>query len=250
VAIENTRLYESEREATRQLRLTQEQLLHTERLAALGEMSAKVAHEINNPLGIIKNYLQLITRAIGRNIEATGYVTIVGEEINRIAGIVRELLDFHRPRGLEFRPTNLPELVDSVLALMERQIKSRGVEVLRDFPARCPEVMAAPEGLKQVFINIIINACDAMSGGGKLSIAVKSSDKLLRTTFSDSGPGISPELIPRIFEPFFTTKDPGKGTGLGLSVCYGIVNKHGGTITFHNTDRGGCFTIDLPVPIK
>ncbi|HOP07536.1 MAG TPA: ATP-binding protein [candidate division Zixibacteria bacterium] len=247
VAIENTRLYEAERQATHQLRSAQEQLLTTERLAALGEMSAKVAHEINNPLGIIKNYLQLIRRTVGRNVEAVNYADVVGEEIDRIAGIVRELLDFHRPRGLEFKPTDLAALVTSVLKLMERQIKSRSIEVTRTFPQDCPMVKASPEGLKQVFINIIINACDAMPDGGRLGVEIKAEGKRVELMFCDTGPGIEPEMIPRIFEPFFTTKDPGKGTGLGLSVCYGIIKKHGGSIRYENTSQGGCFTIELPL---
>jgi len=246
VAIENTRLYESEREATDQLRSAQDQLLHTERLAALGEMSAKVAHEINNPLGIIKNYLQLIKRAVGRNIEATNYADVVGQEIDRIAGIVRELLDFHRPRGLSFEATSLPEIVQGVLLLMERKIDARSIEVCTQFPDDCPKVMASKDGLKQVCINIIINACDAMAKGGKLGILIENLQDKLKLVFCDTGPGIEPERIPRIFEPFYTTKEPGKGTGLGLSVCYGIIKKHGGSISYQNTDEGGCFTIELP----
>lgn len=246
VAIENARLYAAEKMATRQLREAQEQLVQTERVAALGEMSAKVAHEINNPLGIIKNYLQLIRRAESHNVEATNYVDVVSEEIDRIAGIVRQLLDFHRPGGLKFVPVDVCRLIEKVLQLMERKLLSSNIELVKDFRCECPEVSGVPENLKQVFLNIIINAVDVMPDGGRLEVAIRTSPKNVQITFCDTGPGIEPELIPKIFEPFFTTKEPGKGTGLGLSVCYGIIKRHHGSITYRNTDLGGCIQIDLP----
>jgi len=246
VAIENARLYSSEKMAIRQLREAQEQLVQTERAAALGEMSAKVAHEINNPLNIISNYLQLIRRAIPHNVEATGYVDIVSEEIDRIAGIVRQLLDFHRLGKEELVPVDVCELTNSVMKLVERQLAADNIELVRKFPADCPSVCGVPENLKQVFLNLIINAVDFMPDGGRLTVTISDIGQALRVDFSDTGPGIAPDLIPRIFEPFFTTKDPGKGTGLGLSVCYGIIKRHGGSITFKNTDEGGCFQIELP----
>ena len=246
VAIENARLYASEKMATRQLRAAQEQLVHTERVAALGEMSAKVAHEINNPLGIIKNYLQLIRRAEAYNVEVTNYVDVVSEEIDRIAGIVRQLLDFHSPHGLKFTPIDICKLVEGVLRLMERTFTSKNIELVKNFCGECPMVSGVAENLKQVFLNIIINAVDAMPDGGRLEVTITSTSNNIQITFSDTGPGIESELIPRIFEPFFTTKEPGKGTGLGLSVCYGIIKRHHGSITYRNTDGGGCFMIDLP----
>ena len=246
VAIENARLYAAEKMAARQLREAQEQLVQTERVAALGEMSAKVAHEINNPLGIIKNYLQLIRRAESYNVEVTSYVDVVSEEIDRIAGIVRQLLDFHRPRGLKFVPVDVCRLVERVLQLMDRKLLSSNIELVKDIRCECPMVSGVPENLKQVFLNIIINAVDVMPDGGRFKVAIRTSPRNVQITFCDSGPGIESELIPRIFEPFFTTKEPGKGTGLGLSVCYGIIKKHRGSITFRNTEVGGCFQIDLP----
>ena len=246
VAIENARLYSSEKMAIRQLREAQEQLVQTERAAALGEMSAKVAHEVNNPLNIIGNYLQLIRRAMPYNIEATGYVDIVSEEIERIAGIVRQLLDFHRSGTEELAPVDVCRLVNSVLRLVERQLAASNIELIRKFPTDCPSVLGIPENLKQVFLNLIINAADFMPEGGQLEVAITPLSESLQMTFTDTGPGIAPELIPHIFEPFFTTKEPGKGTGLGLSVCYGIIKRHGGSITFKNTRNGGCFQIELP----
>jgi signal transduction histidine kinase len=247
VAIENARLYEAERKAREQLRAAQEQLVVSERLAALGEMSAKVAHEINNPLAIIKNYLLLIRRSLGDKTETGRFVDIVGQEIARIARIVKELLDFQRPNAMVSQKVDVVRLIDDVLLLVGQQLETSRVEVVRRFALECPAIEGSPDNLKQVFLNLIINACDAMKNGGRLEIAVEPVGKMLTIRFSDTGPGIPVDVIPKIFEPFFTTKPPGQGTGLGLSVCYGIIKKHGGSITFNNTDSGGCFEIRLPV---
>jgi two-component system sensor histidine kinase HydH len=246
VAIENTRLYEAEKKASQQLRAAQEQLVHSERLAALGEMSAKVAHEINNPLGIIKNYILLIRKAMGVNQEAASHTEILSQEIERITRIVKELLDFHRPKGLDFQRVDTAMVLGDILLLMERQMESRRIRLVKRFAPDCPRVEGSPENLKQVFLNIIINALDVMNKGGSLEVRVTCEGNEVVVQFSDTGPGISPDIIPRIFEPFFTTKEPGKGTGLGLSVCYGIIKQHGGSITYRNTDDGGCFEIRLP----
>lgn len=250
VAIENTRLYEAEKKATKLLRTTQEQLVQSERLAALGEMSAKVAHEINNPLGIIKNYLLLADKAVGDNKEAIEYTGIVSDEIDRIAQIVRELLDFHRPKGFDIKKIDVAKVVSDVLHLAQRQFEISNIILTKRFDPKCPKVNASPENLKQVFLNLIINAIDVMEKGGKFEVSVLSKKTEVYITFSDTGPGIPAEQIPRIFDPFFTTKSPSKGNGLGLSVCYGIIKKHQGSINFKNLKTGGCFEIRLPAVIS
>ncbi len=250
VAIENARLYEAEKAATQQLLAAQHQLVHTERLAALGEMSARVAHEVNNPLGIIKNYLLLIKRAAAGNVEAGNYLEIVGQEIDRIARIVRELLDFHRPEKAASQPVDVLTVIEDVLVLMDRQFENTRIEVVREFVSNLPLVMGSPENIKQVVLNIVLNACDAMTDGGRLTIRAGRVKHGIHISFCDTGPGIPPEIIPRIFEPFFTTKEEGKGTGLGLAVCYGIIKRHGGTITYKNTEVGGCFEIVLPAVVE
>jgi len=247
VAIENSLLYESEKETSAQLRKAQQQLVVTERLAALGEMSAKIAHEVNNPLGIIKNYLLLINRTAGSQLTDSGYLDIVSQEIDRIARIVKQLLDFYRPAAVDQGRIDLPPVIDDVLTLMERQLQKCAVKVEKEIEAELPAVYGSVENLKQVFINLIINACDAMSDGGQLTISGRKIGDTVHLHFCDTGPGIPSEIIPRIFEPFFTTKDSGKGTGLGLSVCYGIIKKHGGTITYKNIESGGCFEVTLPI---
>ena len=250
VAIENARLYEGEKMAAMQLRNLQQQLVQTERMAALGEMSAKIAHEVNNPLGIIKNYLLLIRRTTEEQPEAIKHVGIVEQEIDRIAGIVRQLLDFHRPKPPVFSRVNLKSIVTDVLELMERPLGSNDIKVEALFAPDLPDVLGASDNLKQVFLNLVINARDAMPEGGKLEICAGLDNGMVRVTVCDTGPGIAPEIQSRIFDPFFTTKEPGQGTGLGLSVCYGIIKYHNGSISFRNTEHGGCFEIHLPAVRK
>jgi len=250
VAIENARLYEAEKRAARQLQSAQQQLLHTERLAALGEMSARVAHEVNNPLGIIKNYLQLISRSSAGSVETGNYVGIVGHEIDRIAGIVRELLAFHRPQRPAYEEIDVKALIEDVCTLMSRQFDKLGVELTPDLEENLPTVHGSPENLKQVLLNIMLNAADVMPNGGAFRIELKRCRDSLEIHFFDTGPGIKPEHIAHIFEPFFTTKELGSGTGLGLSVCYGIIKRHQGTIKYNNTKDGGCFTVTLPTEWK
>lgn len=248
VAIDNARLYQAERTATQQLRAAQQQLVQAERLAALGEMSAKVAHEVNNPLGIIKNYLLLLRRVAGDAPQTSQYSDVISQEIDRIARIIRQLLDFHRPDRIPYQRSDVTDVMNQVILLMKPQLDRFGIEVIRDYKPQLPRVLASPEGLKQVFMNLIINACDACQNvGGRLRIEIGPEEGLLVIRVSDTGPGIETEHIPHIFEPFFTTKDPGHGTGLGLSVCYGIIKRHQGSITYRNTAEGGQFKISLPV---
>jgi signal transduction histidine kinase len=250
VAMENARLYEAEKRAIAELQSTQEQLVHTERLAALGEMSAKIAHEINNPLGIIKNYLMLIGKARQDTAQSHKYLEIVGSEIERITGIVRELLHFHKPQSIDFQKINVLNVLENVLAFLNPQLERSNIKLEKRFAPDCPEVEASAEGLKQVFINVILNAVDAMPDGGTIEVIASKHQGDLRIQIKDNGPGVSDEMLPRIFEPFFTTKEEGKGTGLGLSVCYGIIKKHQGVIDFKNLESGGCIEIILPSKMK
>lgn len=250
VAIENARLYEAEKMATTALREAQQQLLQTERLAALGQMSASIAHEVNNPLGIIKNYLLLVRRTIQESPQSLGHLSVVEQEIDRIATIVRQLLEFHRPKPMVLDPVDLAAVINDVLSFMGRLLESAGVEVVRDYQGESFVVMGSADSLKQVFLNLLINARDAMSEGGKVTIRVRRHQEQVITEVADSGPGVSPEVSSHIFEPFFTTKEVGKGTGLGLSVCYGIIKSHNGSITFRNLNPGCCFEISLPAAQK
>ncbi|MBK7142568.1 MAG: GAF domain-containing protein [bacterium] len=246
VAIENARLYEAEKMATTALREAQQQLLQTERLAALGQMSASIAHEVNNPLGIIKNYLLLIRRSIAENPSSMGHLGVVEGEIDRIASIVRQLLDFHRPQPMEMNRVDLNAVIEDVLSFTGRLLESAGVEIEQRLPHGPYIVMGSVDSLKQVFLNLLINARDAMPDGGKVILQGRRTDHQVVIEVCDTGPGIPADVAAHIFEPFFTTKEVGKGTGLGLSVCYGIIKSHNGSITFRNLNPGSCFEITLP----
>ncbi len=250
VSIENARLYESESEALNKLQKAQELLLQTERLAALGELSAKIAHEVNNPLGIIKNYLVLIRRNEAGGEGNSEYLDIVSQEIDRIAAIVRQLLDFHRPRVIRFIPIDIGQVLNEVVSLVGRQMNDAGITIDVKIKKEMPLIMAWPDGLKQVFLNLLINARDAIKGGGQVTIEAGADEMTVTIHFRDTGPGIEERHIPHIFEPFYTTKEQTGGTGLGLSVCYGIIKNHGGSIEYCNTGPGGCFIVRLPIEQK
>jgi len=249
VAIENARLYEGEKAANEQLWAAQQQLVQAERLATLGEMSAKIAHEVNNPLGIIKNYLLLLKRAAADPQKSHEYVEIVSQEIDRIARIVDELRKFHRPSGVEFTFLDVREVLEAILALTSRQLQASGIEVVRHIPHDQLTVNGNSDHLRQVFLNLILNARAAMEKGGRLTVELQRQDTRVLIRFVDTGPGIDEEIVPKIFEPFFTTKGE-SGSGLGLSICQGIIKSHKGSITFRNASPGGCFEIVLPLVVK
>jgi signal transduction histidine kinase len=250
VAVENARLFDSEKEALEQLRRAQLQLVQAEKLAALGQLSARVAHEVNNPLGIIKNYLLMMRDDLVAQEQPTDNLEIVTEEVDRIAGIVRQLLDMFKPRHDGFTETDIETVIDETILLLSLHAQKGKIDIIKRFTAPLPRVHASAEQLKQVFLNLMINACDFMPGGGRISISGEAAERTLRLSFADTGPGIAAENLDKIWEPFFTTKAAGKGTGLGLSVCESIIRAHGGQITAANDrDNGGgaCFTIKLPL---
>lgn len=248
VALENARLYESEKNALEELKIAQDQLVISERQAAIGELSARIAHEVNNPLSIISNYLHLCHRNMHNIDQAHEYLEIVNQELSRIARIVRQLLDFHRPHKAEKVPLSPVQIIEDVLTLVGRQLEDKNFLIDTTFPEKMPTIIGSPDQLKQVFLNLIINAKDAMPGGGRLKIVVENHDNKIKIIFTDDGPGITEDILPRLFEPFFTTKGEGAGTGLGLSVCFGIIQEHNGRIEADNDpDAGGRITIWLPV---
>jgi signal transduction histidine kinase len=246
VAIENARLYEAEKSANEQLWAAQQQLVQAERLAALGEMSAKVAHEVNNPLGIIKNYLLLMKRSRDDTERVNEYAGIVSQEIDRIALIVDELRKFHRPSRMEFSKVDIREVLESTLGLAARQLQGSGIEIERRITRERLFITGNTDHLRQVFLNLILNARSAMEKGGRLTVVLERRPGQVFIRFHDTGSGIPPDVVPHIFEPFFTTKGE-HGSGLGLSICDGIIKSHKGSITFNSEAGGGCFDILLPL---
>jgi len=251
VAVENARLFESEKQAYIQLSRTQRQLVESEKLAALGQLAARGAHEVNNPLGVIKNFLELLYQSSGGSEQMANYVNVLREEVNRIAKIVRQLFEFYHTHSIEKSAISVTQVLDEIIFFISTQLQANKIEINRNYPTRLPSIWASAEQLKQVFLNLIMNACDFMPDGGQIEIHGYAQDELVVLEFSDNGPGIAEEAFSKIFEPFYTTKKDGAGTGLGLSVCYGIIQNHGGTITAKNRPKGGAvFTIALPIFVE
>ncbi|MCL4236821.1 MAG: response regulator [Anaerolineae bacterium] len=232
-------------ERTDELRSAQAALLQSEKLAALGRLAAGIAHEVNNPLQPILNTLEVAIEDIasGQPVDPQS-LRIAEQEVQRIKGIVTRLLGFARPSAGEMIPVDLSALVEEVILLTQKQLEHMDIRVsssLQDVPP----VLGTPAQLKQVLLNLVLNAAQSMSGGGDLSIEVYPEGQGVALAVLDTGIGIEDESVGRIFEPFYSTKS--EGTGLGLSVTYGIVQGHGGTIHVRSqTGEGSQFTVWLP----
>jgi two-component system NtrC family sensor kinase len=245
--IEKVQLYEETCRAYEDLRRTQEQLLQSEKMSAVGQLIAGVAHELNNPLTAILGYAQLLEGA-GLDHGSADYVHKLFKQAQRTHRVVQNLLSFARQSKPQKREVDLRKVLEESLTLREYDLKVNNVSLECEIPADLPSVVADPHQLEQVFLNITNNALDAMvegSGGGALKVRVFQKDAWVWVEFDDSGPGIKDPS--RIFDPFYTTKSVGKGTGLGLSICYGLVKEHGGEIAARNREGGGA-TIAIRLP--
>ena len=237
--IEKVQLYEETCRAYEDLRRTQEQLLQSEKMSAVGQLISGVAHELNNPLTAILGYAQLLDGA-GLDPRSADYVRKLFKQAQRTHRVVQNLLSFARQRKPQKQEVDLRKVLEESLTLREYDLKVNNVSLEREIPDDLPSVVADPHQLEQVFLNVINNALDAMvegSGSGVLKVRVFKKDAHVCVEFDDSGPGIKDPS--RIFDPFYTTKSVGKGTGLGLSICYGIVKEHGGEIVARNREEGG-----------
>jgi len=232
-------------ERTKELRAAQAQLIQTEKLAALGRLAAGIAHEVNNPLQPILNCLEDTIEDLERDhpIDPRG-LRIAEQEVQRIKGIVSRLLDFARPSTSEKHPVELAALVREILVLTRRQMERANIQIeTRLHPVR--PVLGSPAQLKQVLLNLILNAAEAMEGGGKLAVEIFPDNNGAVFAVTDTGTGMDKDTLEHIFEPFYSTK--GDGTGLGLSVTYGIVKGHGGEIRVESEiGKGSRFTVWLP----
>ena len=246
VAVENAILYENQKSINAKLRRTQRQLVQSEKLAALGQLSASLAHEVNNPLGIIKNYLHILSQSSEESGENRSNIKTIQEEVNRIARIVRSLLDFSRPEKEDRALLDLSTILKECVSLIEKELVTKKIKIDHDISADLWAVMGDKDQLKQVFLNLLMNSRDFTPEGGEIKVRARNTDSAVNIEFSDTGAGIAKENLSRIFEPFFTTKDEGKGTGLGLWICYGIVQRHGGTIQAKKRSQGTSFLISLP----
>ncbi|MFH1195715.1 MAG: ATP-binding protein [bacterium] len=225
----------------------QEQVDQSEKLAVIGQLAAGVAHEIGNPLASISSLIQILQRKTSDDFLSEQYATIK-ENIDRITKIVRELVDFSRPPSYENQPTQITDVIKTAIGIVKYDKRVKKVQFITEYDYEMPVIKIVPDQLLQVFVNILINALDAMAGQGNISVRSFHDDNFASIEIKDSGCGMTKEVMDKIFNPFFTTKEVGKGTGLGLSVSYGIVKKFNGEILVDSEQgKGSIFTIKLPV---
>ena len=253
VAIDNARLYEDLQQQMGMLEQTQLQLLQSAKLATIGELAAFIAHEINNPLTSVLGYASLLLTETGTDDPKRADIEVIEKEALRARAIVRDLLGYARQTDSAMSYTQVNEAIESVLPLVRQRAEGANVSIQADLDPALPSIMADVNQIKQVFINILNNAIDAMPEGGSVEVAtravtVNGSGPLVEISFQDTGVGIDPQHLEKIFDAFFTTKGAGRGTGLGLPISRRIVERHGGTIEVNSEHgRGSCFTIHLPV---
>jgi PAS domain S-box-containing protein len=232
----------------RELREIQQALLQSEKLAAMGRLTSQIAHELNNPIYGIMNTLELLKTEIPPESKRRRILELSLSEIQRLSEMLRNMLSFSKPEEEKRRPVKIDELIEGILLVMEKQMKESNIQVEASFDSDIPEVMASTNQMRQVTLNILKNAKEAMPKGGTLTVrTAREGNKVLITT-QDTGIGIPEEIRDKIFEAFFTTKQKVKGVGLGLSVCYGIIKDHGGEIRVESEEgKGTTFTISLPI---
>jgi two-component system NtrC family sensor kinase len=236
-------------EMERKLSRTQEQLLQSEKLAAMGRLTSQLAHELNNPLYGIMNTLELMKTEIPPTNKRRRLLDMALSESMRLTDMLRKMLSFSKPDQELRCSVDINTILDEILLLHEKQLREVDIKISADLEEGLPPLWASKNQMRQVFLNMVSNAKDAMPEGGTLSVRTRGSGKQIRVQVADNGTGIKPENLDKIFDTFFTTKvDSERGVGLGLSVCYGFVKDHGGDIQVESTvGEGTTFTIILPV---
>jgi signal transduction histidine kinase/FixJ family two-component response regulator len=244
-ALENARLYSEQLDYVRKVEESQKALLQAEKMAAAGRLSASIAHEINNPLQAVQNCLHLAAREDLPQEKRSEYFNLARAELERLMLTARRMLDFYRPGKSSLEKVDLEEMLQYVLTLMSKQLSEADIKVSVDSQGSIPPIMAVGNQIQQVFINLTLNAADAMPGGGTVRISLRSLHDGVEIMFQDSGKGIPKDKQADVFEPFFSTKEG--GTGLGLTVSYNIITAHGGVLEFlPERGPGACFRIFLP----
>jgi signal transduction histidine kinase len=240
-------------EMERQLQETHLQLVNSEKMASLGKLAAGIAHEINNPMGGILIYSSLLMEALEGDDARRQDLEKIVHEATRCKEIVKSLLEFSRQTEPKMEPTDINKAIMDDLFFLEKQALFHNIDIVKNMDSQLPRVRGNASQLKQVFMNIIVNAAEAMHEGGTLTITTSlSGDKKdIWVDFADTGEGIPQENLSRIFDPFFTTKEVGKGTGLGLSTSYGIIDGHEGRIDVKSQPgKGTRFRIELPAELE
>ncbi|MGC9397750.1 MAG: hybrid sensor histidine kinase/response regulator [Anaerolineae bacterium] len=242
----NATLETKVKERTAELEQAHAKLRHSEKLSALGRFAASVAHDINNPLAGILTYIYLMKKKPPPADKLREDLEIIEEQVQVIAELVKNLQNFARPPKTEREPVQIQEVVESVLALVNKELAQHDIKVKCECALDLPPIEASRGQMQEVLMNLILNARDAMPVGGTLDICAHPDNGHVHLRVRDTGIGIDPEIRPQIFEPFFTTKGE-EGTGLGLSICYSIVKEHGGEITVDSVPGEGTeFEIRLP----
>jgi two-component system, NtrC family, sensor kinase len=229
---------------------TKKKIMESERLAIVGQLAADVAHEINNPLQGIVAYSHLLLERIPSDNSIKDPIQKIVTQADRCTGIIRGLLDFSRQRKPQKKSSDVNHILLECISLMENRALFHNIQIVKELKENLPQITIDPSQIQQVFINMIINAAEAMDGNGRLTFVTRfdAVEKYIEVDFIDTGHGISPENIERIFDPFFTTKEIGHGTGLGLAISFGIVKEHSGTISVESeVGKGTIFTVRLPV---
>jgi len=244
IAMENARLYSELRDYVRRVEDSQQALLQVEKMAAAGRLTASIAHEVNNPLQSVQNCIHLASREDLPPEKRREYFDLARSELDRLQTTVQRMLDFYRPNAASPQTVNVGVLLSHVLRLMAKQLEERKVTVIANIAANLPEIQVVPSQIQQVFINLILNAYDAMPEGGELTVAARAVRGGVEIIFQDTGPGVPEEAERAIFEPFYSDKSG--GTGLGLTVSYNIVTAHGGALALLTGGAGACFRVYLP----
>jgi hypothetical protein len=222
-------------------------LVQADKLSSIGLLAAGVAHEVNTPLAVISNYAQMLAKQVAQDEQKSRMLEKIAKQTFRASEIVNGLLNFSRTSSTEFGEVDLNRVIQETLSLVEHQMKNAGVEVRAQLEPELAPIHGNAGKLQQVFLNLFLNARDAMDGGGVLHVKTSPEDGGARVEVSDTGHGIAPEHVHRIYDPFFTTKATRRGTGLGLSVSYGIIQEHGGSIEVFSRAGGGTrFQVELP----
>ena len=236
---------------------TQTQMMRAEQLAAIGELAGQVAHEVNNPIAIIsaKTRLLLSDHRSEMSDDIASEIEKITDLSDRVARIAQGLLSYCRPSGAVRTQMDIRNSIRKALALIEQRAKQTGIEITEDLSNEVPMVEANPQEMEQVFLNLLLNALDAMHQGGRLTLSARQENEAaddanswITVTVQDTGCGIPEEQRELIFQPFYTTKEQGRGTGLGLSICHGLIQSHGGTIDVESQPgEGTSFIVRLPV---
>jgi two-component system NtrC family sensor kinase len=225
----------------------EEQMTQTEKLTSLGLLAAGVAHEVNTPLAVISNYIQMLAKQMPGDDPRHAIIEKIVKQTFRASEIVNNLLNFSRTGAAELADIDVNRVVEETLSLVAHPLKTSQIHVVKQLGETLPAVRGSANKLQQVFLNLFLNARDAMPAGGMLEVRTAAHNGSVEIEVADTGAGIPREHIHRIFDPFFTTKASGRGTGLGLSVSYGIIKEHAGKIDVRSTPgKGTSFHVEFP----